>query len=395
MHYKTTSLTDSTVGRAFLKLATDKGLITIPEAPTTSVKEAFQQLDAQRPDEHLDSNVLKLCAGLRAQGLNSYAENLENKFMQYKQANAFYDVSGETGDDVVNQAHPEGSHAMKDMEGDATIETILDRAKKIQQVISKMPTGKLASRDALNAARIILAQTQTQPSDHFETVMTDIKQDIEMAVAGMDAKLGQILVVASTAYRPDWHTALNFIVSGPVGGLGLLGDAVIEYFKSHKKHLQELKNTLDGSKRTFDQDPSQENLQAIKKIIDEIKDAVDGMPADANLDPLKKEFDTVVANSQKTLDQANKKYAGLHDASTTTSTTPIAQTTPEQTAAIKQTDDLVAKIKLSTKIDENTKERLITWLSPLRGALNNPATTSEAAKKISAAEKKWTAEGII
>jgi predicted glycosyltransferase len=213
----------------------------------------------------------------------------------------------------------------------------------------------------------------------------------------MDAKLSQILVVASTAYRPDWHTALNFIVSGPAGGLGMLGDALIEYFKSHKKHLKELKDALDGSKKTFDQDPSQENLQAIKNHIDEIKEEVDGMPADSNLDALKKEFDAVTVNSQKTLDQAKKKYANLATSNPNVTTTAPMQTaqTSQQASAIKQTDDLVAKIKLSAKMDENTKERLITWLSPFRGALNDAKTAPAAAQKIDAAEKKWIAEGMI
>lgn len=169
MTYKNIKFDDSPVMRSLEKLAVNKGLVKPEELTKTAAKTS-----ALKPTENLDENILKLCAALRDSGFTSHALEVENKFFNLKRAQTLYDTHGETGEDVIHSAHPEGSHHMKGVEGDALVETIVDRKKAIENMLHKMPTGKqAATRDmaslikkagrvekqaALNAIKVILAQ---------------------------------------------------------------------------------------------------------------------------------------------------------------------------------------------------------------------------------------------
>ena len=66
-----------------------------------------------------------------------------------------YDINGNTGEEEIGAAHPEGSHQMNNVDGDALVETVFDVQKALQQMIAKKPTGKLA--ETLSAVNIIIA----------------------------------------------------------------------------------------------------------------------------------------------------------------------------------------------------------------------------------------------
>lgn len=125
-----------------------------------------QAIEEEKPifltseDTSLTSTLLKLCNKLRAEGFNKYAESIENKFVNYKAASVhLYQAHKETGEDLVNQAHPEGDNKIvsdvSDNYGD--VETIVSKHKKIVDVVNKQPTGKLASY--INQCKIALGQT--------------------------------------------------------------------------------------------------------------------------------------------------------------------------------------------------------------------------------------------
>jgi hypothetical protein len=81
-----------------------------------------------------------------------------------------YNFNKETGEDVINTAHPEGSNDVG-LGPDAEVETQLDQQRKILDVIRKQPKGKLASKTAISAVKLILAQQQpTAPVDSEKTV---------------------------------------------------------------------------------------------------------------------------------------------------------------------------------------------------------------------------------
>ncbi len=162
MTYKKIKFEDSAVMRSLEKLAVKNGLI----KPDAMKKEAAAKVEGYAPTENLGQNILKLCSGLRARGLGKYAAEVENKFIALKTAESI------EYSNMLNDAHSEGSHKMKDMEGDATIETLEDRQKKIQEIVDKTPKGKFAARDAINLVKITLGQAALGPAAVTEESLT-------------------------------------------------------------------------------------------------------------------------------------------------------------------------------------------------------------------------------
>ncbi len=156
---------DSVVMRSLERVAKEKGLVKDPEINKTA---SAKKLDLSLSNNLMD-NVLKLCAGLRASGFDKYANELEINFLSYKQATqrTLYETSSETGEDVVNFAHPQGSHKLENVNSDeSVIETILDKHLKIVNVVNKMPSGKLASaQDVINAVKMSLGQSSKAELD--------------------------------------------------------------------------------------------------------------------------------------------------------------------------------------------------------------------------------------
>jgi len=154
MTFKHSKFDDSPIMRSFEKTAINKGLIKKEEI----VKSASKEVDL-KASGYLDQDIIKVCNFLRSSGQIKNAEEIENKFIKYKKAQ--YDVSKETGEDVIDQAHPKGSHDLVGVLGDAKVETILDTHLALVKMVDKKPTGKLSynnSNDIIKAARVILAQ---------------------------------------------------------------------------------------------------------------------------------------------------------------------------------------------------------------------------------------------
>lgn len=155
MSWKHTKLEDSATFRSLERVAQQKNLI---KADPAVVKTASKGLDLS-PSNNLSNNIIKLCSGLRARGMEKIAEELESKFINYKRAESLYETSKETGDDLIDSAHPDGSHKLEDVDGDATVETILDQHKKHLEVINKKPTGKLTTANQIiDAVKLSLGQ---------------------------------------------------------------------------------------------------------------------------------------------------------------------------------------------------------------------------------------------
>jgi hypothetical protein len=154
MTFKHINFDDSFTMRSLERVARDKGWI--HETPINKIA-ALQENDLSISN-NLTENVMKLCAGLRASGMHKSAEEVELKFMIYKKAQTLYETSKEKGEDLVDEAHPKGSHKLSNIEGDSVIETIVDQHLAGIKLTEKKPTGKLASSDALKAVKNILAQ---------------------------------------------------------------------------------------------------------------------------------------------------------------------------------------------------------------------------------------------
>lgn len=152
MTFKHTNFEDSETMRSLVKLAKEKGLI--KEDPLQKIASRKPKLDL-KPTKSLSENLMKLCSGLRATGMDKYADELELTFLQYKQA-----AASECDSDLIQQAHPKGSYKLEGVEGDAIIETIIDEHLKLMKIVEKMPTGKLTNaKSIISAVKISLGES--------------------------------------------------------------------------------------------------------------------------------------------------------------------------------------------------------------------------------------------
>lgn len=194
MTFKHKKFDDSETMRSLVKVALDKGLI--KEEPIVEMKKtASSNLEATG---NLTQDIVTLCAGLRAEGFDKYAEEIESKFLAFKQAETLYETSKETGDDLVDAAHPEGSHKLEGLEH--KVLTIVDRKKEIEKIVNKQPTGKFSlSKRIINSAKIALGQEPTsysnqiqQYTSHIARLKTLINSQIQSAkqlYSSLDRKL--------------------------------------------------------------------------------------------------------------------------------------------------------------------------------------------------------------
>lgn len=167
MTYKNIKFDDSAVMRSLEKIAIKKGLA-IPEA--IKKEASLKPVLNLKPSTDLSENIVKLCSGLRSSGFDKYAEEIEIKYLNLKQAEtSLYNMMKEKGEDMIEAAHPDGSHMLKNMEGDVVVENLLDQSKKIRDVVNKTPKGKLANVDVINMLKITLAQHQV------DSVKNDMK----------------------------------------------------------------------------------------------------------------------------------------------------------------------------------------------------------------------------
>lgn len=163
MTFKHMKFEDSPTMRALEKVAKEKGLVK-PE--TLEKKASIAKKADYTPTPNLMENIFKLCAGLRTQGLVKEAAEIETNYLNYKQAQTLYETSTEKGDDLVDAAHPKGSHKLEGVAGEeAVVETIIDQHLKHLEMVNKKPTGKLSSASVLNAVKKVLGQAQPQTRD--------------------------------------------------------------------------------------------------------------------------------------------------------------------------------------------------------------------------------------
>jgi len=123
---------DSLVYRSFIKVADEKGWVKSDPNYGLASKTASLKKDL-KPSNNFTENLLKLCSGLRDQGFDKYADEIENNFVIIAKEKS-----------IIEEAHPDGSFKIKDIEGNAAILTELDRHLAMMKVVNKEPTGKLA-----------------------------------------------------------------------------------------------------------------------------------------------------------------------------------------------------------------------------------------------------------
>lgn len=198
MTYKHVKFEDSSVMRSLEKVAVQKGLV----KPEPMTKMATTTTVNLVPTASLTQNIIKLCGGLRQKGLHTYADELEVQLLNYKRAQTLYETSPEQGKDVIEFAHPQGSHKLEDVESDeAVFEDVLDQKLKMLEMINKNPTGKLSSLQAIQAVRVIFAQNQED--QQLQGKIAGLTGKINNMIAVIDAKTSSELTFSITAAYTD------------------------------------------------------------------------------------------------------------------------------------------------------------------------------------------------
>lgn len=217
MTFKHIPFDESSTMRSFVKVAQDKGWI--KSEPIT--KQAAKKTANLKPTSNLMENVIKLCDGLREKGFTKYADELETNLLTYKQAQTLYQVSNETGDDLLGEAHPKGSHKLEDVDSkEAIFEDLLDKHKQIVQVVEKKPSGKLASvSDILGAVKVVLGEyvnfesmTVEQLDSTIQSYLTAVVSDLEK----IDEQTRGELSISIDSYVDD----AKLVLENPQGSNG-------------------------------------------------------------------------------------------------------------------------------------------------------------------------------
>lgn len=164
MTFKHIDFQSSPVMRSLERVALEKGLIKPDE-----IKKSASKVDLN-PSGNLTQDILKLCQGLRLSGFHVVAEEIEKKFISYKKAENL-------SKQILEEAHPEGSHRLKEVAGDALVEDLLDQHLAGIKIVEKKPTGKLAlrtSRDIIKAAQEIFKADSSQLGSIFNNLIDQL-----------------------------------------------------------------------------------------------------------------------------------------------------------------------------------------------------------------------------
>jgi hypothetical protein len=237
-----------------------------PEIPDVSI------LLSQSEDTSLTPLLLTLCNKLRFTGFSKHADQLEKKFLMLKTAQThMYRAHKETGEDLINSAHPDGDNKIvpdvSDNLGD--VETILSKHKKIVEIIQKEPTGKLAHY--VQQCKIVLAEDANEQIERLANAarhnasqaysiiegaggMMDFTFS-NLSMAGryytkfmevMNTKPLTVTLIEGVGGAESWLKGFEQKVE-PSLGMGVsseVWDKVKPYFDAANENLKELKDLL-------------------------------------------------------------------------------------------------------------------------------------------------------
>ena len=163
----------------------------------------------------LTPKLLRLANSLRANGFEDYALNIEDKMMRIKRAQTIdiYKVHKETGEDLVNEAHPDGDHNVSDGElGD--VETIVSLHNKARKMVEKMPTGKLAA--VVEMCKVVLGQEKSVEQQSLITQQKATATQIISRLYGINKLVGKVYgdqasPIASRNYTAFYSTIMEIL----------------------------------------------------------------------------------------------------------------------------------------------------------------------------------------
>jgi hypothetical protein len=107
----------------------------------------LSEASMNKTSNYVVNELISLANDLDKMGEVKAAIAVDNQLSLYKTAmDKLYDITGETGEQFLNSAHPEGSVTLAPAQNEGgVVETAVDQQKKNIAIVSKDPTGKYAS----------------------------------------------------------------------------------------------------------------------------------------------------------------------------------------------------------------------------------------------------------
>jgi hypothetical protein len=151
---KQSAFYQSEVLRELERQAVRKGFFDLtPEEKVKLAAQAVQGQHSLEPTGDLLRDLTILAQGLRQKGYDKQADDLERKLLLFKSAEAtLYHAIDETGEDLLDFAHPEGEFSVGESEL-GRVETTMSAAKKILDVVKKQPQAKQAMVEFIEGAQ--------------------------------------------------------------------------------------------------------------------------------------------------------------------------------------------------------------------------------------------------
>ncbi len=201
------------------------------------------------------NELVVLASKLDSMGEVKAAKVVDKQISIYRKAmSQLYNVSGETGDQLIESAHPGGGNVLFETEDDGgRIETIVEEQKKNIEKAMKTPTGKYAfiTRQLVSLASRMDKEGKRKASRLIDNAINDIKEEalrpfvIKASLTSENLKLLESLPTLLNNLRDDvqdqsgaTENIKTFMVHWPDGRRpNVEYDEFLEYFEDYFKNI--------------------------------------------------------------------------------------------------------------------------------------------------------------
>jgi len=178
------------------------------------------------------NELIALANDLDQMGETKIAEAIDKELALYKEAvDKLYDITGETGEQLVGEAHPGGGPTMVPAkEEGGKVETIVEQQKRNLKVVDKKPTGKQAAfvaKQLVALANRLDAEGKTEAALLVDKTLDELREGSPRPFVG----------TSKTAAAGIIEAIQNFI------------DAIDGVDVQHKEKLTDIRKTLLRAKQ--------------------------------------------------------------------------------------------------------------------------------------------------
>lgn len=224
------------------------------------------------------SRLVALANDLDAMGAEDAALAVDRRLVLYKEAvDKLYDVHGETGDKLVEMAHPGGGPVLvpaKDEGG--KVETIVEEHKKMVDRSTKKPTGKIAEviqklvvrANALeDAGEIEAARAVDRAIEQLREVsLPFVNRGTALEAAGSEYKNASIkIAIDSEELKKQLMNKFSVLVSKVM--------LIEEFIDNFGTAASQMKRLFQNVKNIYKQTKQQEDQLSVKDIAIKVKEA--------------------------------------------------------------------------------------------------------------------------